>query len=83
MQIFINNNHNMEIAVIFTKILHDAGIVLGTRNCKYEFSYRSEDWNSTILMTFYHFQKKYIIFHLLSTMHFEVEWGMIVLMNFS
>lgn len=52
MQIFINS-YSMGIVVIFTKILHDARIVLGIRNCKYEFSYRSEDWNSTILMTFF------------------------------
>lgn len=31
MQMFINDNHNMEIAVIFTKIPHDTGIVLGTK----------------------------------------------------
>lgn len=31
---------------------------------------------------FYHFQRKYIIFHLLAKVCFQVEWGMIALMNF-
>lgn len=80
MQMFINDNHNMEIAVIFTKIPHDTGIVLGTKgtaniNFLTKLSYYIDEF-------FYQFQRKYIIFHLLSTIHFQMEWGMIVLMNF-